>query len=130
MSAGFSDANSQTTTSTSNTDKRVTSGSGEILNLADAKITVSGQGSLNVTSANADLAKSAIASVTELARRTSESANNAAQALAAGSNAIAADVAASQEKFVATASGQKYTLYALVGVAALVLLPPLFKGSK
>lgn len=159
MSAGFSDTNSTSTTSTTNTDRRLTTYNGDIQNLEGAKFTAYGGGSsgggsrrggpdgpdgppagsgnggggggqINILTANADVARQAILSVTELARRSGDAATAAAQTLAAGSNKIAADVAASQTQFVATASGQKYVLYALAGIVALVVMPQFFKGRK
>ena len=158
MSAGFSDANSTSSTTTTNTDRRLTTYNGDIQNLEGASFTAyggssagggagrggrggqdgqpssagdgGGGGQINILTANADVARQAILSVTELARRSGDAATAAAQTLAAGSNKIAADVAASQTQFVATASGQKYVLYALAGIVALVVMPQFFKGRK
>ena len=130
MSAGFSDAQTTTTTSTTNTDKRLTTTSGEILALQDSKLTLGGNSTVNITSANADVALGAINAVSGSARQFATSIGEAAQNLAAGSNKIAADVAASQETFVATASGQKFMVFALLGVAGVFFLPQFFKGSK
>ena len=63
------------------------------------------------------------------ARAQGESSLNTATTLAEGSNRIASAVAASQEQFVATASGQKTTLYVIggalaLGAAALLLTRP------
>ena len=138
---GFSQAeqSAQTSTSTTNTDRRLTTTSGDILNLEGATISAAGGvgregaggagGTINVITSNADLAKAAIQSVTALAASSGAAVANAAQAFAQGSNKIAADVAASQEKFVATASGQKFMVYALAGVVGLLLIPKIF-GKK
>ncbi len=130
MSAGFSDTKSTTTTQTTNTDKRLTTTSGEILALQDSDIRLRDQGQITFISSNADLARAAIEAVSRNAANITTAVGDTVKQLATGSNKIAADVAKSQEQFVATASGQKYVLYALAGIVGLVMLPTFFKGSK
>jgi len=163
---GFSQASSNQSTVTQQTDKRLTTYNGDILNLDSAVLNAGGGsynpqptagaepvnrtpfqirngiwpktpggnsggvgGTINIVTANADLAKAAIDAVAAIAQSSSTTNADAAQKLAQGSNQIAADVAGSQTQFVATASGQKYVLLALVGVVGVLILPSLFKGG-
>ena len=96
--------------STTSIDRRLTAG-GDLIGLQDSTITTNG-GSVYVTSANAELAKSALATAESIGM----AANETARKLAAGSNAIAAEVAASQAQFVAVASGQSAVIKLLVGM--------------
>ena len=127
---GFSQAESQQSTSTNQVDKRITTTSGNITAIQDSPVTVRSGGTVNLTSSDPQVAAAAINAVANLASNLGESTASAVKQLAQGSNRIAADVAASQEKFVATASGQKYVLWALVGVVGVLMLPSLLKGGK
>ena len=134
----------QSTSSSSNqTDNRVTAtDNANLVNLAGAHFTAAGGrpgedgnaagggGVVNVTTNDPHVADVAIAAIRDLSNRTGTSITEAAVSLAKGSNQIAADVAKSQEQFVATASGQKYVLYALVGMIGVLVLPQIFKGKK
>ena len=98
--------------STTSIDRRLTAG-GDLIGLQDSTITTNG-GSVYVTSANASLAKSALATAEAIGM----AANETARKLAAGSNTIAAEVAASQAQFVAVASGQSSLIKLLLVTGA------------
>ena len=106
---------SQTTTST---DARRVAG-GDLISVEGTLNT--GGGSLTIASANADVARAAIASVNSIA--------NTTEKLAKGSNAIAQQVADSQAGFVEKASGQKTVIY-VMGGALLVGAAYVFTRKK
>lgn len=100
---------------TNNTqDRRLTTGAGDIIGLNDSPVSVGAGGSLSITSANADVARSAL----QAAERVGAGALSAAQNLTAASNTVASQVADSQRAFVETASGQKTAVY--VTIAAVI----------
>lgn len=125
MSAGFSDSQSSSSSTTQNTDRRVTTDSGQVFSLQDSNLNLNGGGGIYVTSADPQVAMAAIQAVTNNSNKVSTSLSE----LAAGSNKIAADVAKSQEQFVATASGQKYVLWAIAAVGGILILPQFFKSK-
>ena len=94
---GGDNTSSNQTQSTSSTDARHIAG-GDLIDVSGTTVNTGG-GSLNISSANADVARVAIQSVNSIAKTTEK--------LAAGSNEVAKQVADSQANFVAAASGQK-----------------------
>lgn len=96
-------------------DNRISTGQGNIL--AATKNTIDG-GTFNIVSADPEVAKTAINAATGLAGQTL----TAASQLTNASNSIAAQVAASQQEFVATASGQKSVTYIVAGVAVVGII--------
>jgi hypothetical protein len=106
---------SDNSTKVYNTDKRLTTGTGDILNLGDASVSL-GQGAIfTIENSNAEVAKSGL----DLAR-----------SLASGANSIASQVADSQRAFVETASGQKTWLWGAAIIALIFLVPNLLKIFK
>ncbi len=106
-----SSSSSQQQTTTTNVDKRVSTAAGGILAVQDN--TISG-GVVNITNADADVAKAAIEAASNVAGAVMDTASN----LTGASNKIASQVADSQRAFVETASGQKMVLYAIAALAA------------
>jgi hypothetical protein len=111
--------------SVTNTDKRLSTGAGDIFALQDSSIAVSG-GTLDLTVYDPKTALAAL----DFADKANIRTVDAVGALAKGSNEIAAAVAKSQEQFVATASGQKWAVGAIVALGAFLVLPVMIKSYK
>lgn len=124
-----SNSRSSSSTSTANTDKSITTQSGNVLALDGVTLTVGNQGAISIVNSDPATARDAIAAI---------SAGNtnlvsAVTQLNANANAAAKEVVASQREFVATASGQKSITYAVAivgGVIALVALPKVLQSFK
>lgn len=121
-----SSTNSTTSTETTNVDRRITSESGSILALGESQVTVNDGGEIRIISNDPASAIAALESM----RAQGEDFLSGAKSLASGSNEIARQVAASQEQFVATATGQKYALWGIAvigGIGLVIALPRMFK---
>ncbi len=123
---GGSSSNSSNTTQQTSEDRRVTTGEGDITALQDNTITLESGSSVTLINRDPGAVSVAFEALAEQSARSTE----AAVELAKVSSAAASKLAESQEQFVATASGQKYVLYILMGLAALVGLPVLFSFLK
>jgi hypothetical protein len=127
LSASYSE--SSTAQNTTQIDQSVTTGEGDIFSLP-GEVSVNQGGEITVINHDPQAAAQAIGAIERTTIDLVNSFTGAATEIVAGSNNIAAQVAQSQEQFVATASGQKYVLYAVAGVAALVILPALMKSKS
>jgi len=114
---------SASSSATNNIDKRLSTGEGDIFALQDTEITVAGEGRLDLTVYDPKTALAAL----DFADKANIRTTDAVGALAKGSNEIAAAVAKSQEQFVATASGQKWAVGAIVALGAILVLPSVIK---
>ena len=121
---------SSTRSDTQNVDNRVTTGEGDILSLSSNTLTVNEGGQLTVVNKDPEAAYRAIAAMETQTQGVVNAITNTAATLAQGSNAIAQKVSESQAAFVETASGQKYVLYVVAGLAAVLVLPLFLRSQK
>lgn len=123
MSAGMSDSNATTNTSTMNTDNRLTTESGDIATLGQGTVNVNSGGQLTLTMNDPGAARAALDAMSEQSAAQADAAARMVQ----NSNAAAEKVVKSQEQFVATATGQKAVLWIVAGLAAIVVIPTLLR---
>lgn len=111
----FFTSDSKTYNTSYATDKKITS-QGAVTNLADSKLTATGEGRITIN--DPELARISVQAAQALGGQTLTT----AAGLAAGANNIAAQVADSQRSFVETASGQKSAIWIVGLIAAAVAL--------
>ena len=110
---------SSSQTITTNQDRRVTTDSGTVLGLFDAPLTIGNGSTVSLSIADPSIVTNAFDALQKSTTAAFEQINSTTKQLAQGSNNIAAEVAKSQEQFVATASGQRWLVYA-IGIVALI----------